>query len=132
MDKAQIDSLLIDAIAQNQILGNAISTAKIAKRLPIISAYAELENNMENSFSLCLSALNLMGSVIDSNEDKKIILAICGSGFANMNPAVIAISISDETILIGSAAKEGLIKQHTAEKAIERFKAEISIQDLYH
>lgn len=38
-----------------------------------------------------------------------------------MNPSVVVISVEDSTIRICAYAKEGLIKQHSAEKAIEKY-----------
>jgi hypothetical protein len=51
--------------------------------------------------------------------------AIVSSGFLNMNPAVIYLEIleGDEKgceVTVTAAAKEGLIKQHTAAKALQR------------
>jgi hypothetical protein len=69
------------------------------------------------------------GEVIDSDEIRKspypTVSGKIGSGALNMNPAIVhaeIISIQGETctILITGAAKEGLIKQHTAEKAVNR------------
>ena len=40
-----------------------------------------------------------------------------------MNPAVVLLWIEGNDIHIKATAKEGLIKQHTAEKAIEIFKS---------
>jgi len=50
---------------------------------------------------------------------------VLGSGFLKVNPAVVhaeIIAMEDGacTVLLTAAAKEGLIKQHTAEKAIKR------------
>jgi hypothetical protein len=54
-----------------------------------------------------------------------------GSGFRNMNPTVFVIAISDISVTatanvdIRTAAKEGLIKQRSAQKAIDRLCASI-------
>jgi hypothetical protein len=50
--------------------------------------------------------------------------AVVGSGFMGMNPAVIFFEILEGdtagcVVIITGAAKEGLIKQHTAQKAVQ-------------
>lgn len=37
-----------------------------------------------------------------------------------MNPAAVAVKIKGSKILVKAYAKEGLIKQHTAEKAVKQ------------
>jgi hypothetical protein len=55
-----------------------------------------------------------------------------GSGFRNMNPTVYVIAIRDTSVRgtasvhIRTAAKEGLIKQRSAQKAIDRLRASIA------
>lgn len=53
---------------------------------------------------------------------------VIGSGFLNKNPAIVHVEITAVdagacTLLITGAAKEGLIKQRTAEKAVNRVAA---------
>ena len=47
--------------------------------------------------------------------------ALVGSGHLNMNPTVIRVKIEGHTISIRGVAKEGLVKQHSARRAVERF-----------
>jgi hypothetical protein len=69
-----------------------------------------------------------LGRLQDSHEiesSNPAVVAVIGSGFMNLNPCMISIEIvshSDkETIaIIRGGAKEGLVKQHTAEKAVKR------------
>lgn len=44
-----------------------------------------------------------------------------GSGFWNLNPTIIVLQIINDEVHISAAAKEGLIKQHSAKKAINKF-----------
>ena len=43
------------------------------------------------------------------------------AGTANMNPSIVVACVDGDTITVMAYAKEGLIKQKTAKKAIERF-----------
>ena len=45
-------------------------------------------------------------------------------GFLSMNPALVLCSICDDQLWISTYAKEGLIKQRTAEKLLDRLCAE--------
>jgi len=61
---------------------------------------------------------------VDTSPYPKI-SGVIGSGMLNMNPTVVHLEVigSDKTrtdLLITAAAKEGLIKQRTAEKAVNR------------
>ena len=54
--------------------------------------------------------------ILDENDH--LILAV-GSGIGGMNPAVVELCFHNDRLEIGAWAKEGFIKQHTAEKAID-------------
>lgn len=91
---------------------------------------AVLQKNITSSMTTVLQALSSMGTIIDASQysDYPVVSACVGSGYANMNPAVICVEfvkIGDiQTDLhISGYAKEGLIKQKTAIKAIERLKS---------
>lgn len=66
-------------------------------------------------------------SMLDSSEMTGGISAIVGSGHMNLNPTIVRIqfceaSASTTIVLVRTLAKEGLIKQNSAEKAAERIK----------
>ena len=44
------------------------------------------------------------------------------SGFANQNTATIAIKLTGNKLELAGYAREGIIKQHTVEKAVEVLK----------
>lgn len=54
---------------------------------------------------------------------------IVGSGFASMNPAYVIIVVDRQSSTVGIAAhaKEGLIKQRTAQKAVDKVRARLGI-----
>ena len=73
--------------------------------------------------------LTNLGKMIDTKieSDVPFLAAVIGSGFLNMNPAIVClefISVDDTAtqIVISATAKEGLIKQKTAEKIVVRLK----------
>lgn len=76
------------------------------------------------------SVLAKMGALqkhADADAPYPFLAAVIGSGAFNMNPAVVYFEIldSDSTVTITGTAKEGLIKQHTAEKAVKRVIVEL-------
>lgn len=56
------------------------------------------------------------GTLITENEEEKTAGFVVMSGKANMNPVIVALKQDGNKVI----AKEGLIKQHTAEKSVER------------
>ncbi len=65
-------------------------------------------------------ALMKSGKVIDQSDDGRSYIAVVGAGVANMNYAFLALRLEDKSMSIAAVAKEGLIKQGTAKKAIEK------------
>lgn len=51
-----------------------------------------------------------------------IIGGVILSGAAKMNPVFLALQLKDGQVYLKAWAKEGLIKQHAAERAIEAFR----------
>jgi hypothetical protein len=121
-------------------LGGA-SGAWIASRFLPTESYARdylLPCDARRALTIIVTALAGLGRLQDSSEINSrnpTIAGVIGSGFMKMNPCVLTIEIvshtdKEATAVIRGAAKEGLIKQHTAEKAvtrvIEAIKAEAS------
>ena len=72
--------------------------------------------------------ISQQGSVVDlegtSEDPGTQVVGIVGSGAANLNPAVVTVTIRASSegsrLVIRGAAKEGLIKQRAGEKAAKR------------
>ncbi len=62
---------------------------------------------------------NAGGTVLNQNDENMECTAVVFSGALNMNPAFIAVKAENDKTYIASYAKEGIIKQHTAEKAVD-------------
>lgn len=108
----------------------AIGAAFSAGFLPTETCTEKLHLGLapEKVLELGLSVLTKLGKLQTEDGNKSpypMLKAIVGSGFLNMNPAVVYLEIlkADATgceLTITAAAKEGLIKQHTASKALEQ------------
>src|SRR5437762_5534294 len=74
-----------------------------------------------------------MGEITDESAEasgRPRISTVVGSGFLRMNPALVHVQVVPASehaseVIVSAAAKEGLIKQRTAEKAVGRFREEL-------
>ena len=67
-----------------------------------------------------------MGTILDEDFGINSYVVNVPAGIANMNSAVVALQLEGEKLLILGYAKEGLINQHTATKAIDKILKRIS------
>ncbi len=121
MNKDKLYSLLVDAIIRFDESQGILHTKDSLKILSTETAYGEIEAKESDAFLNARNALIESGKVLREERNKGLIEGLVFSGLGNMNPAVLVISVEKNTIYISAYAKEGLIKQHTAEKAIKRF-----------
>ena len=75
----------------------------------------------------CYDTLSRLGRLTDSDKelDHPRLQAVIRSGFARLNPAVVQIDVQPTAgdtshVTVRATAKEGLIRQRTAEKAVTR------------
>ncbi len=69
--------------------------------------------------------LSGMGEIIETSDEPLGLAAVVGSGFLNMNPTIVTATFEPEddeatAIHLSAVAKEGLIKQKSARKAVDR------------
>jgi hypothetical protein len=116
--------------------GGRLGAHWAAKRLPTHTAAREVELplNPEAALRLSLTTLTTLGKLVrDRSDDPVPALSgvISGPGLLHINPAVVTIQIAKAsetatTLRISAAAKEGLIKQNTAAKAVARVVATLT------
>ena len=134
------DDILARELAKVATLGGALPGAaasgaalgaKLAAKVLPTETHTEklaLKITPEKALKLCFSVLTKLGKLqteMDSERPYPMLKAVVGSGFLNMNPAIVYLEILEGDskgceLTITAAAKEGLIKQHTASKAVER------------
>ena len=118
------------AVGKTAGLGGSLGATLAAKFLPTETFTEKLPLKIppEKALKLGFSVLTKLG-VLQTDDDNKppypLLKALVKSGFLNMNPAVVYFEILDGDstaceVTVTAAAKEGLIKQHTAEKAVQR------------
>ena len=110
-------TILCDALSDcaNLVGGNNFLLRKIHSKLPTEAVHINIENG---DFLLVSQLLNAIGNILQFDEEKQVCTAVVGSGFANMNPALVVAMMENQTLYLAASAKEGLIKQHTGSKAL--------------
>ena len=88
----------------------------ICKETDIYTAEQEIESI---SFVQLRDHLIGIGRILDEDFEKQIYTLNVMSGVANKNIATVAIKLCGEKIEFAGYAKEGLINQHTAERAVK-------------
>lgn len=119
-------------------LGGYIGASFVSRFLPTetYNQSLTLSCDAERALRIIVDVLARLGQIQDSEAIKSpnpAVMGIIGSGFLNMNPCLIGIEIvsfseGTTTISVSGAAKEGLIKQRTAEKGVMRVIAAIQTE----
>ena len=61
-----------------------------------------------------------IGTILEYDEESSVFVATINSGFGGRNPAIVGLILRDETLYIAAYAKEGFIRQGTAQKVIQK------------
>lgn len=88
----------------------------ICKESDIYTAEQKIETI---SFIQLRDRLIGIGKILDEDFEKQIYTLNVMSGVANKNIATVAVKLCGGKIEFAGYAKEGLIKQHTAERAVK-------------
>lgn len=107
-------------------------TGWVGQRLPGDTAAktVTLNGKPQDVLTKVYSVLQSKGNIIEQSQpDEAVVLsAMIGSGFMNMNPALVTVRVvhfseTQTELSITGVAKEGLIKQHAGEKAAQKIAA---------
>lgn len=86
----------------------------------------QAEHAAGDAYALMKTALSTYGTILEENTEDGTISGVILSEAANMNPAFLLLWIEGTSIHLAANAKEGLIKQHTAERAVDVFKSALA------
>lgn len=111
----------------SQAAGARLGAEWAAKRLKSerydrsIAYTADLDTACQDVYEILAG----MGEIIETSDEPLGIAAVVGSGFLNMNPTIVTATFEPEddaatAIHLSAVAKEGLIKQKSAQKAVDR------------
>lgn len=123
MTTEQTDELLADMISIYAPQFGRALTKKVALKLAAVSVEDKLENIPGSVYALAKATFSECGTILEESVADRTIAGVIMAGAANMNPAFVLLWIERNNIHMKAAAKEGLIKQHTAEQAVEIFKS---------
>lgn len=119
MDAERIGELLMEKFEQVAI-DRSKSSTWIYKKLKTFDFHGEAVMPKPHAFSETAEILRSVGTLAEVDSERGRLVLVTTSGLMNMNPAVVELSVSGGAVYADAHAKEGLVKQHTAEKAVER------------
>lgn len=129
MTNKEMDELLSNIISMYAPAFGREVTKKVAQKLALSSIEREIQSMGGDTYTQAKAALCKCGTILEENSADKIISGIISEGIANMNPSFVVLWIECNTIHIKASAKEGLIKQHTAERAVKIFESALGASD---
>jgi len=119
-------SAAVDALGA---LGGSASAFVASRYLPteVFTADIAVRGDSQTVLPKIVNVLSRLGTIQEDSQGSRFphIAALIGSGFLNMNPCLILCEVISEaagqcTVRLSAGAKEGLIKQQTAKKAVGR------------
>lgn len=117
--KNKLEEKLRDALGfYGADLGFVVTDTQVQKLLDT-GVYEEIPTVDCNGQKLA-NAIMTVGKVLQQSDDGKSYIAAIGSGVGNMNVAMAALELDDNNLEMLAVAREGLVKQQTAKKAISR------------
>ena len=121
MNQEDLNEKLAKAIGKYSLMIGYKTTKSIIDKIPTLSKSKSIILSGGDAFLNARNAVMETGKVLLEDRERNTVEGIIYAGTANMNPAIVVIIISGKTVTISAFAKEGLINQHTAKKAIDRF-----------
>jgi len=118
MDRQLISEILGEAQKKSTGFFGTFASMLFNKVLPVDSARKHIPDISKRELK---TALAEAGEILERGDEEDTVTAIVYAGFSDMNPALIVAKMNeDESAELMAYAKEGLIKQHTAEKALQK------------
>ncbi|MBO4636907.1 MAG: hypothetical protein J5685_07150 [Clostridiales bacterium] len=130
MDRKDIELILAEALGELAPDGtsergiNAVSS--VAASLKTHCAYESFDSGYV-TYAVLKSAVIDLGETISDDKDHDRIIARIPSGIGGFNPAIVVVASDNGTVHLLAYAKEGLIKQHSAEKAIRAIRERLGV-----
>lgn len=125
MNQDQIDSLLAEIISMYSPGSGQKAVKKVVSKLAASSIEEQIASG-SITYAAAKTAFTSCGTILKENPAENAVAGVILAGAADMNPAFVIIWMENSALHMIAQAKEGLIKQHTAEKAIEKFIAALN------
>ena len=118
MNSELINELLGDAFKKSTGFSGTAANLLYSKVLPVFTAEQHISDISKQELETVLAEA---GEILERSDEDNTITVIVYAGIDDMNPAVIVAKINeDNSAELAAYAKEGLIKQHTAEDALQK------------
>ena len=118
MDRQLINEILGKALKKSTGFFGTFASMLFCKVLPVDSAREHISDISKTELE---TALAEAGEILERGDEEDTITAIVYAGFSDMNPTLIVAKMNGyNSAVLTAYAKEGLIKQHTAEKALQK------------
>lgn len=122
MNQDQINTLLAEIISMYSPGSGQKAAKKAALKLAAFSQEEQIPADGV-AYTAVKTALASCGTILKEKPEESAAAGVILAGAADMNPAFIIVWVENSILHIVAQAKEGLIKQHTAEKAVKKFTA---------
>ena len=109
----KMNEILLEAASQNV---NMRGSKFVFKKLPTVAVHKTVYFTTQE----IVEKIQRVGEILEVKEDESKVVAIVCAGAGNLNPAIVVAVGDGDMMHLAAYAKEGLIKQHTSEKAIQR------------
>lgn len=126
MDDAKMAELLGEALLKYGVGIGEKAVKKILKHLPTDTETAVIPRK-GISREAVRDALIKTGTVLEENIVGESFVISVPSGILDLNAALIVVKLEDQNIHMIGYAKEGIIKQDTVGKALEKIQKHISL-----
>ena len=115
----KIDDLLLEKIGEYGLGIGDVTIKKVAMKLKKEFYIKKVESDCDTIVTI-RDDLEKIGKILEENKKENYYLLSVGGGLLNLNPAICIVKLDKGIMNIIGYAKEGLIKQNTAKKAVDR------------
>lgn len=115
----KIDDLLLEKIGEYGLGIGDVTIKKVAMKLKKEFYIKKVESDYDTIVTI-RDDLEKIGKILEENKKENYYLLSVGGGLLNLNPAICIVKLDKGIMNIIGYAKEGLIKQNTAKKAVDR------------
>ena len=122
MDKESLYKQLENAVIKYEPGADKKMLSRVKKQC----VYDEICTSNLN-YDLLHDKLLLIGTILEEDENSSTYIAVVKAGVNNSNPCIMAVNLADTKVTVCAFAREGIIKQNTSNKAIEKLKNTLSI-----
>lgn len=95
----------------------------------LLKKYSKIESVRvtDVTIEVLRKAIAACGNILEANDDEQFFIAVIPTGRMNATCALVAVVLQNDILYFAAFAKEGLIKQHLAQTAIDSIKNRLKL-----